>query len=78
MTLLLTEVTSKRQGFDLENIDFEGNFGLERETLRVDKNNRLAQSPHPFKEDCFARDFAENQLEIVFGFIGSPISFVKI
>ena len=63
--MLLTEVTSKRQGFDLENIDFEGNFGLERETLRVDKNNRLAQSPHPFKEDCFARDFAENQLEIV-------------
>ena len=69
--LLWTEETSKRQGFDLKNINFEGNFGLERETLRVDKNNRLAQSPHPFEEDCFARDFAENQLEIVTPVCGS-------
>lgn len=46
-------------------INFEGNFGLERETLRVQKNNRLATTPHPFFEECFSRDFSENQLEIV-------------
>ena len=49
----------------MDKIDFRGRFGLERETLRVDKYGRLAQSRHPFSEDCFSRDFAENQLEIV-------------
>lgn len=45
---------------------FDGNFGLERETLRVDKNGRLAQSPHPFGDDeHITRDFCENQIEIV-------------
>lgn len=49
----------------MDKIDFRGWFGLERETLRVGKNGRLAKSAHPFSEDCFSRDFAENQLEIV-------------
>jgi glutamate--cysteine ligase len=44
---------------------FEGNFGLERETLRVDREGRLAQTPHPFTSEYLARDFCENQLEIV-------------
>ena len=44
---------------------FDGQFGLERETLRVDQNGRMAQTPHPFQDDHLARDFCENQLEII-------------
>ena len=45
---------------------FDGYFGLERETLRVDESGRLAQSPHPFGDDeHITRDFCENQIEIV-------------
>ena len=44
---------------------FEGKFGLERETLRVDKNGRLAQTLHPFEDEHLSRDFCENQLEII-------------
>ena len=32
----------------MDKINFEGRFGLERETLRVDTNGRLAQTEHPF------------------------------
>lgn len=45
---------------------YKGNFGLERETLRVGKNGRLAQTPHPFEENGeITRDFCENQIELV-------------
>lgn len=45
---------------------FRGNFGLERETLRVDGAGRLAQTPHPFGEDeQITRDFCENQIELI-------------
>ena len=45
---------------------FEGKFGIERETLRVDKLGRLAQTPHPFGEDShITRDYCENQIELV-------------
>ena len=45
---------------------FEGNFGIERETLRVNSFGRLAQTPHPFGEDKhITRDFCENQIELV-------------
>lgn len=45
---------------------FDGTFGLERETLRVDKNGFLAQTPHPFPDDMYmGRDFCENQLELI-------------
>lgn len=47
------------------NYFFEGGFGLERETLRIDKNGRLAQTPHPFDDPHLQRDFFENQLEII-------------
>lgn len=46
---------------------FEGGFGLERETLRINKNGRLAQTPHPFDDPHLQRDFCENQLEIITG-----------
>lgn len=45
---------------------FEGKFGIERETLRVDSFGRLAQTPHPFGDDPhITRDFCENQIELV-------------
>lgn len=44
---------------------FDGKFGLERETLRIDQNSRLAQTLHPFEDDNLSRDFCENQLEII-------------
>ena len=44
----------------------EGNFGLEKESLRVDGNGFLAHTPHPFPQDHphIVRDFCENQTEI--------------
>ena len=45
---------------------FEGNFGLEREALRVTDEGRMAHTPHPFPADHprIVRDFCENQTEI--------------
>ena len=49
-----------------KNIEYSGNFGLERETLRVDAQGRLAQTPHPFGDDShITRDFCENQVELI-------------
>ena len=44
----------------------EGNFGLEREALRVTGEGRMALTPHPFPPDHprIVRDFCENQTEI--------------
>lgn len=43
----------------------EGNFGLEKESLRVDAQGFLAHTPHPFpNDDHIVRDFCENQTEI--------------
>ena len=45
---------------------YDGYFGLERETLRVDKNKRLAHTPHPFPDnENITKDFCENQIELV-------------
>ena len=45
---------------------YSGKFGIERETLRVDAQGRLAQTPHPFGNDeHITRDFCENQIELV-------------
>ncbi len=45
---------------------YSGNFGLERETLRVDVRGRLAQTPHPFGDETnITRDFCENQVELI-------------
>lgn len=42
-----------------------GNFGLEKEGLRVDGTGHLAHTPHPFPgEEHIVRDFCENQTEI--------------
>jgi glutamate--cysteine ligase len=45
---------------------YSGKFGIERETLRVDGQGRLAQTSHPFGNDeHITRDFCENQIELV-------------
>ena len=44
---------------------FNGEFGLERETLRVNGNGGMAQTDHPFESSSMERDFCENQLEII-------------
>lgn len=42
-----------------------GNFGLERESLRVNGEGFLAHTGHPFPDDDhIVRDFCENQTEI--------------
>ena len=44
---------------------FTGNFGLEKEGLRVTPDGFFAQTPHPFPGDKhIVRDFSENQTEI--------------
>ncbi|MCI5891998.1 MAG: glutathione synthase [Clostridiales bacterium] len=51
---------------------FKGNFGLERETLRVTSDGKLAQTPHPFGDSKYLdRDFCENQLELITPVCGS-------
>lgn len=56
--------------FDLKNADvkkylLKGNFGLEKEGLRITEEGRLAKAPHPFHgEKHIVRDFSENQTEI--------------
>lgn len=43
----------------------EGNFGLEKEGLRVTQEGNMAHTPHPFPDDeHIVRDFCENQTEI--------------
>ena len=42
-----------------------GEFGLERETLRVTGDGHMAHTPHPFPNDLnIVKDFCENQTEI--------------
>ena len=43
-----------------------GNFGLEKESLRVDKDGFLAHTKHPFQGNPnMERDFSENQTELI-------------
>lgn len=44
----------------------KGNVGLEKESLRVTEDGRMAHSPHPFDpyDPNITRDFCENQTEI--------------
>lgn len=45
---------------------FKGEFGLEMESLRVDKNGFLAHTKHPFIGNVHIdRDFCENQVEMI-------------
>ena len=50
---------------------WQGNFGLEREMLRVDSKGNLASTPHPaifgskLNHPFITTDFAENQVELI-------------
>lgn len=46
----------------------DGNFGLEKESLRVNEEGFLSHTPHPFSDIVkIDRDFCENQIEIITG-----------
>lgn len=50
----------------IKNHIFEGEFGLEMESLRVDKEGYLSHTKHPFNSNLnIDRDFCENQVEII-------------
>lgn len=50
---------------EVKHLLLQGNFGIERETLRVDGQGFLAQTAHPAPGDeHIVRDFCENQIEI--------------
>lgn len=53
---------------------FSGNWGLEREALRVDQQGQLSTLPHPFppEEQQITVDFAEAQPELITGVHASP------
>ena len=63
--------------FKSANYLFKGNvwldalFGLEKESIRVDKNGKLAQTPHPkvfgnkLKHPYITTDFSESQVEMI-------------
>ena len=52
---------------------FRANFGLEKESIRVDAQGRPAKTPHPFPGiSKISRDFSENQLEFITGVSKSP------
>lgn len=43
----------------------KGNFGLEKESLRVTPEGHMAHTPNPFPDnEHIVRDFCENQTEI--------------
>lgn len=50
---------------DIREHILEGNFGLEKESLRVLENGTFSHTLHPFPEDAhIVKDFCENQTEI--------------
>ena len=50
---------------DVKNHILDGNFGLEKESLRILKDGTLSHSFHPFPDDeHIVKDFCENQTEI--------------
>ncbi len=50
---------------DVKKRILEGNFGLEKESLRIKKDGTLSHSLHPFPDDThIVKDFCENQTEI--------------
>ncbi len=59
----------------------KGEFGMELESLRINADGSLAQTPHPFDGDKnITRDFCENQTEMitdVFDNIGGVLEHLK-
>lgn len=59
------------KSLDYKNKLLKGNFGIERETLRVDKEGKLALTKHPKVFECkishpyITTDFSESQIELI-------------
>lgn len=50
----------------IEDVMLEGEFGLEKESLRVDEKGYLSMTKHPFSENPhIERDFSESQVELI-------------
>ena len=64
--------------FDLDNDAVkeyirQAEFGIERESLRINADGTLAQTPHPFEEHKnIDRDFCENQVEMISDVFDDP------
>lgn len=57
---------------------FLGNFGLEKEGLRITADGHMAHTPHPFPEHKhIVRDFCENQTEINTSVVHTPEDAVE-
>ena len=51
----------------------QAEFGIERESLRVSADGKLAQTPHPFESHKnIDRDFCENQVEFISDVFNKP------
>lgn len=51
---------------DIKDYIFKGNFGLEKESLRITQDGYISKTLHPFNNnENISRDFCENQVEIV-------------
>ncbi len=63
----------------VRNALLKGNFGIERENLRITEEGRMSHTPHPFSPLCphIARDFCENQTEINTEVTSSPEEAVE-
>ena len=52
-------------------------FGIERESLRVTSDGKLAQTIHPFSGDPHLdRDFCENQVEMIGDVFNDPTDLI--
>lgn len=62
---------------EIRSLLLKGNFGLEKESLRVDCTGRFSHTPHPFP-GCknIVRDFGENQVEINTGIQPTPAAVI--
>jgi len=50
---------------DIRSLLFQGNFGMEKEGLRITTDGHMSHTPHPFgQHPNITRDFCENQTEI--------------
>lgn len=64
-------MTILEENNELKKMLFDGNFGLEKENVRVDENGNLALTPHPaifgLKEEnpYIKTDFSESQIEMI-------------
>lgn len=62
---------------EIRRLLLKGNFGLEKESLRVDGTGHFSHTPHPFP-GCknIVRDFGENQVEINTGTQPTPAAVI--